>query len=203
MSGDIRVAKAEFVTSAKSIKDAPPPIRSEVAFLGRSNVGKSSTINLLTQRKNLAKSSSTPGKTQLINFFNIDYKYNNEIYPLTFVDLPGFGFAKVSKSLKREWQRDLVEFLENRESIRIFIHLVDARHFNLDIDKRVREYLESIKRKDQVIFTVFTKVDKLKQKEMAKLKKEYPDAILISNSKKRGDQQLIKKILQRIFNIES
>ncbi|NPA50273.1 MAG: YihA family ribosome biogenesis GTP-binding protein [Epsilonproteobacteria bacterium] len=199
----MRVAKAEFVTSAKSIKDAPPPIRSEVAFLGRSNVGKSSTINLLTQRKNLAKSSSTPGKTQLINFFNIDYKYNNEIYPLTFVDLPGFGFAKVSKSLKREWQRDLVEFLENRESIRIFIHLVDARHFNLDIDKRVREYLESIKRKDQVIFTVFTKVDKLKQKEMAKLKKEYPDAILISNSKKRGDQQLIKKILKRIFNIES
>jgi len=116
-----RVVEAAFIKSAQSIADSLPEDMSEVVFLGRSNVGKSSTLNSLTQRKNLAKSSATPGKTQLINFFETRYLYNDESYPVRFVDLPGFGYAKVSKSLKEVWQKNLVEFIEHRVSIRLFI----------------------------------------------------------------------------------
>ena len=125
-----RIVEAQFIKSAQSIADSLPEDMSEVVFLGRSNVGKSSTLNGLTQRKNLAKSSATPGKTQLINFFETRYLYNDQSYPVRFVDLPGFGYAKVSKSLKEVWQKNLVEFIQHRVSIRLFIHLRDARHAN-------------------------------------------------------------------------
>ncbi|HHO65491.1 MAG TPA: ribosome biogenesis GTP-binding protein YsxC, partial [Epsilonproteobacteria bacterium] len=108
-----RIVEAEFIKSAQSIADSLPEDMSEVVFLGRSNVGKSSTLNSLTQRKNLAKSSATPGKTQLINFFETRYLYNETSFPVRFVDLPGFGYAKVSKSLKEVWQKNLVEFIQN------------------------------------------------------------------------------------------
>jgi len=197
-----RVVKAEFIKSAQSIKDSIEESRSEVVFMGRSNVGKSSTINLLTNRKNLAKSSATPGKTQLINFFDIEYLYNEQRYPLYFVDLPGFGYAKVSKSTKEIWQKNLQEFIEKRVAIRIFIHLRDARHPNTAIDNAVEEYLKTILRGDQKILTIFTKGDKLKQKEKAKLKREYPDAIIISNLKKQGQDRVHKEILSYIFGVE-
>lgn len=195
----IKAVKASFLTSAPTIKEAPPESLSEVAFLGRSNVGKSSLLNSLADRKNLAKSSSTPGKTRLINFFEIEYKVDDERFPLRFVDLPGFGYAKASKSLKNEWQKSLTNFIRKRDSIRVFILLRDARHPNLKIDEDAYEFINSIKRPDQIIFEVFTKIDKLKQKEFSKLKKEHPNAFFVSNLKKRGIEELKKAILERVF----
>jgi len=197
-----RVVEASFIKSAQSIADSLPEDMSEVVFLGRSNVGKSSTLNSLTQRKNLAKSSATPGKTQLINFFETRYLYNEESYPVRFVDLPGFGYAKVSKSLKEVWQKNLVEFIEHRVSIRLFIHLRDARHPHAKIDDDVAAYISEFIRPDQRYLTVFTKIDKLNQKERAKLKREFPGSITVSNLKKNGHDRVHYEILQTIFGID-
>jgi len=197
-----QIVEATFIKSAQSIADSVPEDMSEVVFLGRSNVGKSSTLNLLTGRKNLAKSSATPGKTQLINFFETRYKYNEENYPVRFVDLPGFGYAKVSKSLKEVWQKNLVEFIQNRVSIRLFIHLRDARHPHAKIDEDVEKYITEFIRPDQRYLTVFTKIDKLNQKERAKLKREFPNSITISNLKKSGQERVHYEILQTIFGVE-
>ncbi|MCD4758185.1 MAG: ribosome biogenesis GTP-binding protein YihA/YsxC [Arcobacteraceae bacterium] len=195
---------ATFATSAQRLDDSPPPDKAEIAFLGRSNVGKSSLLNSLTKRKTLAKSSSTPGKTQLINYFDItfkDYNEENEVknYYARFVDLPGFGYAKVSKSLKKNWHQNLTDFLEQRASLQIFVHLIDARHSTLDIDKSVDEFLNHIKRGDQIIINAFTKIDKLKQTELQKLQREYPDGIFISNLKNKGMQALEKRIANYLF----
>jgi GTP-binding protein len=197
-----KIVKAEFIKSAQSIRDSVDESRSEVVFMGRSNVGKSSTINLLTNRKSLAKSSATPGKTQLINFFDIEYLYNEQRYPLYFVDLPGFGYAKVSKSTKEVWQKNLQEYIKHRVAIRIFVHLRDARHPNTAIDNGVEEFLKKIKRDDQIILTIFTKGDKLNQKEMGRLKRDYPGSIIISNLKKTGSDKVHKEILKYIFGVE-
>jgi len=196
-----RIVEAEFIKSAQSIADSPPEDMSEVVFLGRSNVGKSSTLNALTQRKNLAKSSATPGKTQLINFFETRYLYSELSYPVRFVDLPGFGYAKVSKSLKEVWQKNLVEFIQNRISIRLFIHLRDARHPHAKIDDDVENYIADFIRPDQRYLTVLTKIDKLNQKERAKLKREFPGSITVSNLKKNGQGRVHYEILQTIFDI--
>ena len=197
-----RVVEAEFIKSAQSIADSLPEDMSEVVFLGRSNVGKSSTLNALTQRKNLAKSSATPGKTQLINFFETRYLYHEQKYPVRFVDLPGFGYAKVSKSLKEVWQKNLVEFIHHRVSIRLFIHLRDARHPHAKIDDDVEKYIAEFIRPDQKYLTVFTKIDKLNQKERAKLKREFPGSITLSNLKKNGHDRVHHIILQTIFAVD-
>ncbi len=197
-----RIVEAQFIKSAQSIADSLPEDMSEVVFLGRSNVGKSSTLNGLTQRKNLAKSSATPGKTQLINFFETRYLYNDESYPVRFVDLPGFGYAKVSKSLKEVWQKNLVEFIEHRTSIRLFIHLRDARHPHAKIDDDVETYISELIRPDQRYLTVFTKIDKLNQKERSKLKRDFPGSITVSNLKKSGFDRVHKEILSTIFGVD-
>ncbi len=196
-----RVVEANFIKSAQSITDSLPEDMSEVVFLGRSNVGKSSTLNGLTQRKNLAKFSATPGKTQLINFFETRYLYNETSYPVRFVDLPGFGYAKVSKSLKEVWQKNLVEFIKHRVSIRLFIHLRDARHPHAKIDDDVESYISDFIRPDQKYLTVFTKIDKLNQKERNKLKRDFPGSITLSNLKKNGYERVHVQILQTIFDI--
>jgi GTP-binding protein len=197
-----RIVEANFIKSAQSIADSLPEDMSEVVFLGRSNVGKSSTLNGLTQRKNLAKSSATPGKTQLINFFETRYLYNEISYPVRFVDLPGFGYAKVSKTLKEVWQKNLVEFIQHRVSIRLFIHLRDARHPHAKIDDDVEAYISDFIRPDQKYLTVFTKIDKLNQKERNKLKREFPGSITLSNLKKNGHDRVHQNILQTIFAVE-
>ena len=197
-----RIVEAEFIKSAQSIADSLPEDMSEVVFLGRSNVGKSSTLNGLTQRKNLAKSSATPGKTQLINFFETRYLYDGQSYPVRFVDLPGFGYAKVSKSLKEVWQRNLVEFIEQRVSIRLYIHLRDARHPHAKIDDDVEAYISEFIRPDQRYLTVFTKIDKLNQKERNRLKRDFPGSITVSNLKKSGFDRVHKEILSTIFGID-
>ena len=206
----MRLIEASFLTSSQSIEDSPSPDIAEIAFLGRSNVGKSSLLNSLTKRKNLAKSSSTPGKTQLLNYFDIKFKNDNELtkeatpyYYARFVDLPGFGYAKVSKSLKEEWHKNLTEFLEKRPSLQIFVHLIDSRHIGLDIDKSVDEFLNHIKRGDQIIINAFTKIDKLKKNDLAKLKRLNPEGIFISNSKNQGISQLETKISNYLFKVDN
>ncbi|MDX4066853.1 ribosome biogenesis GTP-binding protein YihA/YsxC [Aliarcobacter skirrowii] len=193
---------AKFLQSAQSLNDSPPPSVAEVAFLGRSNVGKSSILNSLTNQRNLAKSSSTPGKTQLINYFEIKFKTTNEETPYVyarFVDLPGFGYAKVAKSLKAAWNRNLTEYLEQRPNLQIFVHLIDSRHPNLEIDKNVDEFLKNIKRGDQIIINAFTKIDKLNSSELGILKRDNPDGIYLSNLKKKGIIDLQNKITEYLF----
>jgi len=194
-----RPVRAEFLKSAQSINDSVEESLSEVVFLGRSNVGKSSTINLLAGRKNLAKSSSTPGKTRLINFFDVGYKLDDRDYTVRFVDLPGFGYAKVSKSMKEIWQKNLVEFIRQRTAIRLFIHLRDARHPHARIDDEVERYIGEFLRPDQRYLTVFTKADKLNQKERGALLRDFPGAILISNLKKSGQERIQQAIFESIF----
>jgi GTP-binding protein len=168
---------------------------SEVLFLGRSNVGKSSLINALCSKKQLAKSSSTPGKTQLINFFHIVYEDEEKRrFNVLFVDLPGFGYAKVSKEVKKKWEESLNTFIKKRMSARLFIHLIDARHPNLEIDKNVDEYINSFLKADQKVLNIYTKSDKLTQQESAALGK---NNLLVSVLKKRG----INEANEAIFNI--
>lgn len=199
----MRIIDAKFATSASNIIECPNPDIAEIAFLGRSNVGKSSLLNSLTKRKSLAKSSSTPGKTQLINFFDVTFKDDenseSEHRYARFVDLPGFGYAKVAKSLKRDWNKNLTEFLEKRPNLQIFVHLIDSRHIDLDIDKSVDEFLKYIKRGDQLIVNAFTKTDKLTQNELQKLKLKYPEGIFISNLKNRGIDHLESRLSQYLF----
>jgi len=197
-----KLVDAGFIKSAQALGDSVEDTVSEVVFLGRSNVGKSSTINGLTSRKNLAKSSSTPGKTQLINFFNIRYKYDERDWNIRFVDLPGFGYAKVSKDLKSIWQKNLVDFIKHRVSIRVFIHLRDARHPNAEIDSSVEKFVSKFIRGDQLYLVIFTKIDKLNQREKTALKKRFPGYITISNSKRIGYDRVHQKIFEHIFGID-
>ena len=194
-----RVVDASFITSVSRLDEAPPEGVGEVVFLGRSNVGKSSLLNSLTHRKSLAKKSATPGKTRLINYFEAIYKEDEtgEKYRIHFVDLPGFGYAKVSKSMKYEWQKSLNEFIKKRRTIRLFVHLRDARHPDEKIDDEVREYIKGFIGPDQCYLEVFTKSDKLNQKETGALLRDHPGALLVSNLKGRG----IGKLEQLIFDI--
>lgn len=295
-------SSAQFITSAANIAGAPEFAMSEVAFLGRSNVGKSSLINALTGRKNLAKSSSTPGKTQLINFFEVKFKQKlavdsdgsqaetppdlaskgalnsaancardhanaaasernlkqdsilnlksvsadfrsdreadlaaglasnsaqspelnftgrsalslagnpafsdlaslGENISLIFVDLPGFGYAKVSKKLHYIWQKNLDEFIKERPNIKLFVHLIDARQFDLEIDKNLQNYLASFLRGDQKVVRLYTKADKLNQSERAKLLRHDPQAVLVSTLKGGGLQKAREIIVRRAFGL--
>jgi GTP-binding protein len=191
----LKIKQVKFIKSAQSIKDSIEPNFNEVAFMGRSNVGKSSFLNSLTNQK-IAKTSSTPGKTKLINFFEVIYENDAKTI---FVDLPGFGYAKVSKKEQANWEKNLNNFISNRFNIKLFVHLRDARHPNLDIDNQVEEYLNYIKKADQQIVTIFTKSDKLKQNELAKMKQKYPDAIFVSNLKNRGIKEANDKIYSVLF----
>lgn len=196
----IEVVDAKFITSASSISGAPEDeLQDEVVFIARSNVGKSSFLNALTNHKNLAKVSSTPGKTKLINYFAVTLmdRESSLKQKAKFVDLPGFGYAKVSKSIKEEWEKNLTDYISLRQQIKVFIHLIDCRHPHLEIDSSVSEFLTSIAQEEQVIIQIFTKIDKLNQKELNALRREFPNALMVSSSKKRG----IDKIASILYEI--
>ena len=196
----IDIVDAKFITSAPNYKAAPESEeQNEVVFMARSNVGKSSLLNALTDHKGLAKVSSTPGKTKLINYFDVTFmdRDNGKKLIAKFVDLPGFGYAKVSKAQKHDWEKNLTDYIANREQIKIFIHLSDCRHPHLEIDTQVSEFLFANAREDQYIIQIFTKIDKLNQKEQSALRREFPNALMVSSAKKRGT----KKIIQEIYDI--
>ncbi|MDD3462345.1 MAG: ribosome biogenesis GTP-binding protein YihA/YsxC [Sulfurospirillaceae bacterium] len=197
----VTIKDATFLTSASTIEQCGSEDVGEVVFLGRSNVGKSSIINALTNRKGLAKSSSTPGKTRLINFFNITFSKNDELFLARFVDLPGFGYARVSKGMKEEWQKSLNRFIQQRTSIRLFVHLVDSRHPFLEIDKDVDTYVKEILRADQQMIKIFTKSDKLTQKEIGVILKNFPNSLLVSSSSKKGISKAVEEIFNRLFGV--
>ncbi|MDZ7658338.1 ribosome biogenesis GTP-binding protein YihA/YsxC [Fodinibius sp.] len=120
--------KADFVTSAPSLDVCPDPYFPEICFAGRSNVGKSSLINALVDHKGLARTSNVPGKTQQMNY----YQVNDKVY---LVDLPGFGYAQVSKEERERWGRDIRDYLLERSTLRLVLHLVDIRHEPSDLDE--------------------------------------------------------------------
>lgn len=202
----VEIVESKFVTSAANAMGAPESDeQNEVVFMARSNVGKSSLLNALTDHKGLAKVSSTPGKTRLINYFDITMldRDTQTKYFAKFVDLPGFGYAKVSKSIKYDWEKNLTDFIAEREQIKLFIHLIDCRHPHLDIDTSVSEFLFDNVRENQVILQIFTKIDKLNQKEQNALRREFPNAMMVSSSKKRGTQKINKVIYDIMQEVDS
>ncbi len=147
----MRLQYAKFLKSTLNAADFPKDRRPEIAFLGRSNVGKSSLLNTLLGQKNLAKTSSTPGKTQTINFFDV----NGKVY---FVDLPGYGYAEVPKQLKDAWNRVMVDYLTTRKELCLAVSLVDARHKPTEHDAHMLEILEEA---EVPTLIVATKIDKV------------------------------------------
>ena len=154
----MKIRSAKFILSASSPWQFPPPTLPEIAFAGRSNVGKSTLINSLLNRKKLVKTSSTPGKTQLINFFNINDKFH-------FVDLPGYGFAKVPENVRKQWQRLIESYLQERESLRNVVLIVDSRHGPTAQDRQLKQWLDYYERP---VLIVASKVDKLRRGQIQK-----------------------------------
>jgi GTP-binding protein len=154
----MKIRSAEFILSASSPWQFPPATLPEIAFAGRSNVGKSTLINSLLNRKKLVKTSSTPGKTQLINFFKINEKFH-------FVDLPGYGFAKVPGNVQKRWQRLIEAYLQERESLRNVVLIVDSRHRPTALDRQLKEWLDHYERP---VLIVASKVDKLRRGQIQK-----------------------------------
>ncbi|AMR34333.1 YihA family ribosome biogenesis GTP-binding protein [Mucilaginibacter sp. PAMC 26640] len=144
------IKSADFICSNTQISRLPIPIKAEFAFIGRSNVGKSSLINMLVQKKGLAKTSQTPGKTQLINHFMV-----NESWYI--VDLPGYGYAKISKSKKEDWNKFIRSYLDKRESLQCVMVLIDSR---LEPQKIDLEFCNWLGEKGLSFVLVFTKADK-------------------------------------------
>ena len=144
------VKSADFICSNTQISKLPPPLKPEYAFIGRSNVGKSSLINMITSKKGLAKTSQTPGKTQLINHFLI-----NENWYL--VDLPGYGYARISKSKKEEWNKYIRNYLEKRENLQCVFVLIDSR---LEPQKIDLDFCASLGERGIPFVITFTKADK-------------------------------------------
>ncbi len=158
----MKIHSAEFILSALHKKDYPSQRLPEVAFVGRSNVGKSSLINALLNRKRLVKVSSTPGRTQTINFFRI----NRSFY---FVDLPGYGYAKVPKAIQKRFGPMIEQFLKKNRDLVYVVQIVDARHRPTEMDRLMREYLLY----HQIpILTVATKSDKIPQSKRKKQAQE-------------------------------
>jgi GTP-binding protein len=170
----MRIKKSEFITSAVKKNQYPIDNRAEIAFVGRSNVGKSSLINSLTNRKKLAKVSQTPGKTRLVNFFLI----NDDFY---LVDLPGYGYAKVSKQEKDSWGKTVEMYLSGREQLKRVVLLVDSRHKPTNDDIIMHEW---IKHFGYDVIIVATKSDKLTRNNLKKSEKVIMETLKLSHNDK-------------------
>ena len=193
----MEIKQAEFTTSAVLQSQYPTDDRLEIAFVGRSNVGKSSLINTLTNRRKLVKVSGTPGKTKLVNFFLI----NNEFY---FVDLPGYGYAKVSKVEKESWGKVIETYLLKRDQLKKIVLLVDCRRAPTEDDIIMYNW---IKYYNYDTIVVATKIDKLKKSEIQRSLKVIKDALglqpndqllTFSSLKKLGKEGLLEVIEQTL-----
>jgi len=189
----MQIKKAEFIISNTDIKKCPSRNIPEYAFIGRSNVGKSSLINMLTNRKNLAKTSGKPGKTQLINHFLI-----NDSWFL--VDLPGYGYASVSKGQRLEFAKFIKQYLVNRENLMCLFVLLDSR---LKPQKNDMEFMQWLGEKGIPFVMCFTKQDKLSKseslknlasfkKEMKQIWEELPPIFLTSSINKKGQEEVLQ-----------
>lgn len=200
----MEIHSAKYLISNPKVEGCPTPDKPEYAFIGRSNVGKSSLINMLTNHSKLAKTSGTPGKTQLINHFIINYSWY-------LVDLPGYGFAKVSHSQRASWEKMIADYLQKRENLVTVFVLIDSRHspqkVDLDFLRKLGDW--------QIPFNmVFTKADKITQKEASKnvrsfieaMKKDWeyiPRSFVTSTVKFLGRKDMLSYIdeLNEIFTI--
>ncbi|TSA86994.1 ribosome biogenesis GTP-binding protein YihA/YsxC [Helicobacter mehlei] len=172
----IKVLQSQFLCAASKLEHCPPMHLPEVVFLGRSNVGKSTLINKVLQQK-IAKSSATPGKTQTANFFDTRWQLTHQVLKFHCIDLPGFGYAKVSKSLQQEWGVFLCNLLKTRSSIKLFLHLVDARHPNLALDQEVACFLDQLIAPTQQVRRIYTKFDKLNANQQHALWHKTPNCL--------------------------
>lgn len=199
----MKILSTEFIKSSKTVSDCPKAGLSEYAFIGRSNVGKSSLINMICDKKKLAKTSETPGKTQLINHFLI----NGAWY---IVDLPGYGFAKSSKESRESWLKMIEHYLQKRKSLALTFLLIDSR---LKPQANDTEFMEWLGKNGLPFCILFTKTDKLKPREleeyMAFYKKhilqsweELPPFICTSAENKTGKDDILKMIedTNRLFS---
>ncbi|MBC2579817.1 ribosome biogenesis GTP-binding protein YihA/YsxC [Clostridium sp. DJ247] len=193
----MEIKQAEFITSAVVASQYPTDNRDEIAFVGRSNVGKSSLINTLTNRRKLVKVSGTPGKTRLVNFFLI----NNGFY---FVDLPGYGYAKVSKVEKESWGKVIETYLLKREQLKKIILLVDCRHKPTADDVTMYNWIKYYNYRTVI---VATKIDKLTKNELQRNLKVIRETLNIdpedqlltfSSLKKYGKEELLDVIEQTL-----
>ena len=187
----------QFYAAAETLDRLPPLGLPEVAFAGRSNVGKSTLINALTRRKALARTSHTPGRTQQLNFFNINERF-------VLVDMPGYGYAKVSKTRRADWEKLIKSYLRGRSTLRVVFLLVDSRHDLKESDVALMKMMDETGAPYRVILT---KADKLGKKEAqqicskiaVKLKKHpaaYPEPILISSHQEQGVLELQAAMLE-------
>lgn len=196
MSNEIQLNyhKTHFLTSAPNIRALPEDTGIEIAFAGRSNAGKSTALNILTNQKNLARTSKTPGRTQLINVFEVEPSCK-------LVDLPGYGYAAVPEQMKIQWQKSLGEYLQKRECLGGVVILMDIRHPLKDLDQQMLEWAVSA---NLPVLLLLTKADKLSQSAVSKQVKMVREAILpfqgdvqveaFSALKKQGVENLARKL---------
>ncbi|HOQ32680.1 MAG TPA: ribosome biogenesis GTP-binding protein YihA/YsxC [Candidatus Hydrogenedens sp.] len=195
----MKIISVEFKKSVLNIQDIPRDRKPEIAFAGKSNVGKSSLLNTLWGRKNLAKTSNTPGKTKTINFFEVNGKFY-------MVDLPGYGYAEVPLKIKEQWNKVMFDYLTQSENLKLVVVLIDSRHGPGDKDHHLLDFLEE---HEIPTLLVATKIDKLgnaqRKIQLDKIRKELrldEDAILLpfSSQTKEGVAPLWK-IIGEILNI--
>ncbi len=191
----INISNVHFLKSITHIKDKPKPVLPEIAVIGRSNVGKSSLINTLFNQKKLAKISSQPGKTRLINYFDVDERYY-------FVDLPGYGFAKVSKNERDKWKQFIERYLINNRELLMVLLLIDSRRGIMSIDEMMLEWLNYYRIK---FIIVLTKIDKISQNELVKVNnkvaRQFGENMIInySSKSKKGRIELFNLLNYTVF----
>ena len=193
----MKVTSAEFVKSALKKSDCPKESLPEVAFAGKSNVGKSSLINTVVNRKNLARTSSSPGRTQMLNFFRI----NDQIY---FVDLPGYGFAKVPVGVRAKWKPMVEDYLKHRTTLKLIVLLLDIRRAPSSDDASFVRWLEKRSISFLVVLTKSDKVSKSRCSAQRKIIKEFfllkdEELVCFSTVTREGTQEILKRIVKIIY----
>ena len=191
-----KIKSARYFKSFAEAADVPENHLPQIAFAGRSNVGKSSVLNILTNKKNLAKISSTPGKTRLLNFFLI----NDKVY---FVDLPGYGYARTSKSTRTSWKGLVEGYLKDSHNLRGVVQIIDIRHPPFESDLQLLEWLDFHNKKSLIVLTKADKLSRstalLNQKRTAEGLQQEPDSIVIFSTKTReGKDRILKWISSAI-----